>query len=609
MKKTLIGIGMIAAWAAGHAQISGPPYVLVTTAPSGSCSNGQLDQQIISTGVRWSCQNGAWAVFAPGAGGPPTGAAGGQLSGTYPNPSVSAAPWSGLIAGTNPNSGTFTQQQTGIWTNTQMNETFLETLNGCNPQTIFQDEQTPSSYATDALTGCLIVPSSSSVLQADALAGYASSGTNTVVNVVASSGQSICGANGCNIWGGNTTANDMGFAATQVYGDEIDVNVANAGTHAEGLRIFAVMNAQPSIDGTYLTGGNAPAMRIVAPYGGHYFTAGYTCDTATIISTGTCFLFAPLNAGTSQPSQREIFVGMNGSGTHTASVIQQTAQGTLMVQGSPFQSYNAETVSQLTAQATCSSLTEGAMNPVTDATSNTAGSVLAGGGAYHDLAYCDGTNWIVGIGGEIARSYASIQCSASSGGACTTSAVPSGAAAVVGVFESVTGAGSAALSLAVTGATYGAVTTGVAGIDWGSNQNYTQVFVVSDLVGTPSFTATCTGANCSGTPAIHATIYRGVSTSSPQDGSGTSVAATETGSFSCSAITTSNSPDLLVAFGVVAGSSTLSAGSTPQAMTNVEAWGTNAGTEYATVAATGSNNAGFNFTGTFPTYCGLIALH
>jgi len=51
-----------------EADIQQPPYILVASAPTGSCSNGQIDQQVISTGVRYSCQNGTWAVLGPGGG-------------------------------------------------------------------------------------------------------------------------------------------------------------------------------------------------------------------------------------------------------------------------------------------------------------------------------------------------------------------------------------------------------------------------------------------------------------------------------------------------------------------------------------------------------------
>jgi hypothetical protein len=44
---------------------------------------------------------------------------------------------------------------------------------------------------------------------------------------------------------------------------------------------------------------------------------------------------------------------------------------------------------------TCSSITEGIMWPVTDASTNTWGATIVGGGTNHVLVYCDGSGWTV----------------------------------------------------------------------------------------------------------------------------------------------------------------------------------------------------------------------
>lgn len=46
------------------AQVSNPSIILVSVAPSGACSAGLPNQQVASTGVMYSCQNGVWATAA-----------------------------------------------------------------------------------------------------------------------------------------------------------------------------------------------------------------------------------------------------------------------------------------------------------------------------------------------------------------------------------------------------------------------------------------------------------------------------------------------------------------------------------------------------------------
>jgi hypothetical protein len=90
------------------AQVGNPDIISVTTAPSGACTNGLPNQQVISTGVQYSCQNGTWGTVGSGAGGPPTGAAGGALGGSYPNPTVVGAINPSSIGATTPGTGAFT---------------------------------------------------------------------------------------------------------------------------------------------------------------------------------------------------------------------------------------------------------------------------------------------------------------------------------------------------------------------------------------------------------------------------------------------------------------------------------------------------------------------
>jgi hypothetical protein len=54
-----------AAWG----QVTAPSITLVSSAPSGACSINLPDQQVITTGTLYSCQNGTWAQIGSGGGG------------------------------------------------------------------------------------------------------------------------------------------------------------------------------------------------------------------------------------------------------------------------------------------------------------------------------------------------------------------------------------------------------------------------------------------------------------------------------------------------------------------------------------------------------------
>jgi hypothetical protein len=51
------------------AQVSNPSIVLVSAAPSGSCTANLPDEQVITLGTLYSCQSGTWTQIAGGGGG------------------------------------------------------------------------------------------------------------------------------------------------------------------------------------------------------------------------------------------------------------------------------------------------------------------------------------------------------------------------------------------------------------------------------------------------------------------------------------------------------------------------------------------------------------
>ena len=57
-------------WAASlAAQPANPSIVSVTTAPSGACTAGLPNQQVVSTGTQYSCQSGTWGAIGASVGG------------------------------------------------------------------------------------------------------------------------------------------------------------------------------------------------------------------------------------------------------------------------------------------------------------------------------------------------------------------------------------------------------------------------------------------------------------------------------------------------------------------------------------------------------------
>jgi len=228
--------------------------------------------------------------------------------------------FSGLTAGTNINTGLFSLQQTGVYTNTQQNEYFTSQLNGCSPSTEFHTIQ--SQYATEAISGCASAPSGTTALGVFGVGGYAntsqSSSGGTVADSIGVYGQcrSLVAGGGC--WGVNGGASD-GWpgtgVASRLEGGEFDIWVANAGTTGFGVQVTGNMTAQPAFNAS--SAGAMPAFNVSKPSGG-VFTAGFSCavgSTDNGVNRGNCLDISPYSGGANSVSQAINFHSLNGRST------------------------------------------------------------------------------------------------------------------------------------------------------------------------------------------------------------------------------------------------------------------------------------------------------
>jgi len=100
----------------------------------------------------------------------------------------------------------FSNVAVGEFSNKQMNEYAQSNLNGCLPGTIYTFDN-GSNHSTDALEGCIIVPPTSTVNNANSVAGYVIS-QSTVTYPVAGYFSAQAGADSVHIWGINPLCSD-----------------------------------------------------------------------------------------------------------------------------------------------------------------------------------------------------------------------------------------------------------------------------------------------------------------------------------------------------------------------------------------------------------------
>lgn len=190
---------------------------------------------------------------------------------------------------------TLTLVNPGVFTNTQMNEYNQSLLNGCNPVQEFQAEQGPN-FSTDAVAGCVAMPSGATVHQVNGLAGYVSNSVSDpqsggAVGVYGQGRALVSGPGNNNAnatWGFNSLVSDSpGTENTQLISHEVDINIFGRPVRAWGVLISGLTGPNavvpPSAAGleirapSYASGNNVPwpaALRLAEGAGEHAIDVG-----------------------------------------------------------------------------------------------------------------------------------------------------------------------------------------------------------------------------------------------------------------------------------------------------------------------------------------------
>jgi hypothetical protein len=232
------------------------------------------------------------------------------------------------------NTNQFTTTAAGVFTDTQMNEYGKSIVGGLSTVTEFQTLQGPHA-ATEGLTGGVAAPSSSTVLGAFGVAGYATTAsTSTNAVGVYGSGRSL--ATGAKAWGANFVVSDGGFVAP-IIGNEIDVQNLIPGSTGAALTFNGTLQnanqvvaiqipaaaatspAQPWQSGiSFLAVGGVTACKWCIT-----FTTGATTSTQ---GSTAAIQFNPIASATNHVSQGIDFVANDpSSGQNTIDVYELAA--------------------------------------------------------------------------------------------------------------------------------------------------------------------------------------------------------------------------------------------------------------------------------------------
>jgi len=315
---------------------------------------------------------------------------GGTLNGTYGgNPAFSGNVT--MTAGQNNIvTASFLNSVTGVFTNTQNNFYAQAIVNSANCTAMAGAVNGGANFNTDAWTGCLNVPNTATVEEANS-GDFLIENNSPNTAAVGVRGGGWCNANSTLCWGGNAIAvSSSGLTGTTLTGYEVDVSPFNSGDIGQGILINGTFGAQSS---------NMRALNIAKPQGagGYQWTAGLYCTTGAILS-GNCLQLPPVATGNTKTSMYINFASTNSSGTTLFGNMVQDANGNLLLQ--PGSGGNLKSGSGiLPACVAVGSLPSAASSAgvtycVNDSTAIAAeGQTCAGSSSNTALAFSNGSSW------------------------------------------------------------------------------------------------------------------------------------------------------------------------------------------------------------------------
>ena len=240
-------------------------------------------------------------------------------------------------SGTNLFTGQNTFSSPGAFGNSQANDFVQSLLNSCNPGTEFRQQQ-GAQNDTAAYTGCVTIPSSSTVHQASAIAGFVDNASN-VTYAVGGYFQAVNNVSNGYIWGINPLIASVPGKPTAKMQNEFDVNVNNTGDQGAAINFNGLWTAQPTVDPSYLSAGSMPAAVVGSTNSNNGWTAGWVCPwgangAQTLHPSAACVLMEPKTAANTQQSWPIVFVGTTSGGTHPSAKLYEDSTGNFTVANS-----------------------------------------------------------------------------------------------------------------------------------------------------------------------------------------------------------------------------------------------------------------------------------